>query len=400
AALTVDLDPAADQKVAAYRLTKKFPQLKTRGEGTVISDLLRQALESTDQVDFAKDVEPWLGDRIGIAAVPAGDTVAPVVAVQVTDRDKARTGLRKLIADSEEDVAFAFVADEDWAVLAPTQQLADRYAAADEHLGDTDAYTEAVAELKGNQVATAWVDVAGAYAAAPDELRGSVEPKGYVVAGVHVGDAFLEVTGESIGVAEKNAALTKPTRLVQQLPSDVVAAVGAAGVGEALQKGLKQQQAAVAQLEQLTGLSVADDLPALLGTDAVVALLGEGGSPGFAVRTTTKDPDRALTSLQRVLQTLGDPALVRRTSDGLVGGSTAAVVDRVAADGTLGEQDAFRRAVPDADDAGLVVFVDVPRAVRLFGPDSSQLERVEAFGMTASADSSGDGSFRLRVTFR
>ena len=63
--VTVDLDPAADQKVAAYRLGRKFPALKLDGEDSVLSDVLKQALESGDDIDpgIIKQVKVYIASK-------------------------------------------------------------------------------------------------------------------------------------------------------------------------------------------------------------------------------------------------------------------------------------------------------------------------------------------------
>ena len=67
----VDADPSASQKIAILRLVRKFPELaKELGIKDVDQDvrkpLLKDLVEGCD-LDYDKDVEPWLGDRIGVA---------------------------------------------------------------------------------------------------------------------------------------------------------------------------------------------------------------------------------------------------------------------------------------------------------------------------------------------
>jgi hypothetical protein len=423
AVVKLDLDPAADQKVAAYRLSRKFPSLKIGDEDSVLSDLLKQSLESSNDVDYEKDVEPWLGKRLAVAAVPSGDTVAPVVAVQITDRDKAEAGLKKL-ADSNGDLSYAFVEGEDYVLLTPEDGDAKAYASADEHLADNDKYADAVDELEGNQIVTAWVDVAAAFALAPDELTSEVKekPSGYVVAGVHLDSSFVELTGKAIdvntGTAASKAGQGKVT-LVQKLPGDTIGALDVTGLDDGLRKALADTNGALGEaaheFEQSMGVTLSEDLPAAVGSETVVAVLAQGESPVFVGRSVTDQAERGAAALQRVLaQTIlsGSPdavtraqALVRRTPDGLAVGSDEAAVARVMADGNLGKSETFRRAVPDAGEAGFVAYVDVQRAIVLAGDavnveENKDAQHVEAVGMSATASNGGNGTFRLRVTFR
>ena len=82
-------------------------------------------------LDYARDIDPWLGDRMAGAVVPLGADDSPhlVVVVQVTNDGDARAGLAKLdkctvTGDS------GMVVKDGWAVLAESQQIADEVSAA------------------------------------------------------------------------------------------------------------------------------------------------------------------------------------------------------------------------------------------------------------------------------
>jgi hypothetical protein len=73
----VDLDPSAGQKINALRFLRKFPALRDK---VSLNDDLRETLfesvsESAgwEELDFDKDVDPWLGSRIAIAAYPPAE---------------------------------------------------------------------------------------------------------------------------------------------------------------------------------------------------------------------------------------------------------------------------------------------------------------------------------------
>ena len=417
AAVTIDLDPAADQKLAAYRLSKKFPALKVSGEDSVLVDLLRQAVESSQEVDYGRDVEPWLGKRLGVAAVPTGAGVEPVIAVQVTDRAEAQRGLEKLVADAPGDLTYAFV--DDYALLATE---AAKYAAAEQHLSDNEAYGDAIDELEGNQIVSAWVDFAGAYAAAPKAMRAPAQkPSGTLVAGLHLDGSYAEITGKALGVTtgEESPVGRGEVGLLQKLPDDTVAAVGVRGLDDGLRSALDAEDGTFRRLlegfEGNLGASLSEDLPAALGTETVLAVLGQGGQPAFAGRSRTPEADRGVAALQQMLaqsffRSSPDPLarateLVRRTSDGLAAASDPATLARVMADGDLGDSEQFRDAVPDADGAGMIAYVDVQRALALSGQEldgdeARNVEDLRAVGMSMRTRDGGNGEFRLRVTFR
>lgn len=123
--VAVDLDPPGGQKVAAYQVLKRFPSLeKELGLGS--EDDLRKSLVETIAEDGGCDlpwgeVDDWAGDRGALAVVPL-DQPEVVVALQVSDPDKARAGLAK-IADGCGD-EFGFTVGDGWAILAGTGEVA------------------------------------------------------------------------------------------------------------------------------------------------------------------------------------------------------------------------------------------------------------------------------------
>lgn len=100
--VSLDLDPSASQKIEALRMLKKFPALAEELDLDVRDDVRRWVFEQLREdtgcaLDYDRDVEPWLGDRVALAAVPDDDApVAPLVVVQVRDRDAAGAGVTAL----------------------------------------------------------------------------------------------------------------------------------------------------------------------------------------------------------------------------------------------------------------------------------------------------------------
>lgn len=128
--VAVDLDPPGGQKLAAYQALKKIPALEEElGLGSE-EDLRRSLVESLAEdggCDLPwREVEGWAGERGALAVVPVDgpdDLPAIVVALQVADPGKARTGLAK-VADGCGDDEFGFTVGEGWAILAETDEIA------------------------------------------------------------------------------------------------------------------------------------------------------------------------------------------------------------------------------------------------------------------------------------
>ncbi len=103
--MKVDLNPSAGQKVDGFRFARKFPELRKQLEGLDENGDLREEVfkaiqksgDATD-LDYEKDIKPWLGDRMAVAAVKddGGSGPIPVFALAITDQDKAKEGLDKI----------------------------------------------------------------------------------------------------------------------------------------------------------------------------------------------------------------------------------------------------------------------------------------------------------------
>jgi hypothetical protein len=145
----IDLDPPGGQKIEAYQALKRFPSL-TKHLGLTSQDDLRRSL--VDQVTAESgcdigydDLAAWAGDRAGLAVVPAaGGKGGPevVAVVQVSDVDKARSGLDEVLADCGDEVGYAL--SDGWAVLARTDEVARKVVADGRrtHLGDDADFQE------------------------------------------------------------------------------------------------------------------------------------------------------------------------------------------------------------------------------------------------------------------
>src|SRR3954469_13876294 len=71
--VSVDLDPSAGQKLDAFRFARKFPDVAhTLGGAQDLPKALFESLEGDEDLtgDWAKDVQPWLGGRAGVAVLP------------------------------------------------------------------------------------------------------------------------------------------------------------------------------------------------------------------------------------------------------------------------------------------------------------------------------------------
>ena len=160
----IDLDPSADQKIAALRLLRKFPTLADEiGIQSAQQDVRRlivnEATKDCD-IDFEKDVEPWLGSRVGVGMLNAKEIPDAVFALQVDDEKAARAGLRALEkCGDESNSGIAFL--DGYAIVAETQALADQAKknAVTSPLADDEDFTEAMSDVGDPGLASAWMDM-------------------------------------------------------------------------------------------------------------------------------------------------------------------------------------------------------------------------------------------------
>jgi hypothetical protein len=453
----IDLDPGAGQKVGAIRFIRKFPALKDsfaedRDLRRSLWDLAAKGNDASAEIDYAKDIEPWLGQRVGLAvmAPAAGDSIDEgdvVAAVQVTDEDKALDGIRRLNAmDEDGDDVFATALDG-YLVLAADQASADRYArAADERSLADDATFKADLDGLGERgILSGWVDVRAMGRAVAQSKTGegmsgdgmtmggssaemlAKQLEGRFAFGVRFDGDDLELVADGRGMSStKPLGADGSASVVKDLPDGTLAALGVAHGEQAIRDGwprfLEQLEQmpmpgtgsgpgavdeALRAVEEQTGVDLPDDLAVLFGSDfALGAEAGEGFQPRIGARART-DGARAESVIGKLIGAgsasgVEVPVVVQRTDDGYVVAGDQAYADALKAGGRLGDTAGFKAALPDADKADMLLYVDIDGALdgardmlpmdSLSDPD---LRALDGVGMTASSD--GDGDIRIRV---
>ncbi len=435
----VDLDPSAGQKLEALEFARKFPEASKRlGEGDDLRKALFEALQSGDDdlkdVDYATDIEPWLGKRLGVAAVPGNDGKEPdaVAAIQVTNEEKARAGVKKLLPEGDK-TGYAFA--DDYMIIADTQAEADQAAksAGASPLAESQQFRDDMDAIGESGVLSFWVD-----AAKLTELKGDAPqlPIQMAKAGRFVGALSFDNGAaqlEAVARGTQIPSLTKSGIKLGELPSTTVAGISVAGAGAAVQKawpniqGLLEQTGQSAQLDsflraadQQFGIKLPADLVTLLGTEFTLAVdergladvvksgttgEGEPALPQAGFRSTT-DPAKAkqlMPKLEQLIAASGAPVKVGTAvgSDGLAVGTTQSYADELVKGGNLGSTEAFKAALPNADGAQFGLFVDLDKVEQLL-PSSmpadqrANLKALKAVGLSGSTTSDG-GSFTIRV---
>lgn len=452
----LDLNPSAGQKLAAYRLASKFPQVKDKvtSEDTSIKESIFGSIftgptsKSGFGLDYKTDVEPWLGDRIGIGVFPDmnGDKKPEVgIAVAVTDEEAAKVALDKAIANAGKVVnpikspvskglapakppktGYAFTGG--YVILSDTTANATKLAEAGKAGSLAESrYAEDVEKLGSDQIGVAWADIGAAYKAIPaDQLaqlnlmgvKGVDDPKdasGRVVVGLHADPSFVEVTGKGIDIKGVDSLLKggAGTAMIASFPAEVFGAVSIAGLGNQL-GALYTSVTAKGDPNKIKsglndmGISSAKQIETLLGAETGVLVGGTKNSPEVAVRTRGDDADGALVIARRLVGASPAAGMKVTTTkvtgpDGiLVGygtGLTAAVSSQSGS--KLGGTETFKQVIPDAGKADLAAYVDLSKVIQMLADnskDAASLAPLKALGMTATGGA--EPGFRLRVSVK
>nr|BFE87231.1 hypothetical protein GCM10020093_098320 [Planobispora longispora] len=425
----IDLDPAANQKLALYEIAKKFTVTKDSFTGDdprkSFFDMVKKDSQDLSKVDYAADIEPWLGSRVGAAFLPpakGGEQPGVVVAVQVTDQEKAKAGIAKLMGEEKYGIAFR----EDYALITPTQAEADQAVTA-APLSENANFTADQSDLGEPGVLSLWMDAGKVAELVPD--LASQDPATLakiknvrVAAALRFDGNYVEIAGVTRGAQDLGMGDAEPSQ-IGNLPASTAAAVSVSGLGEAISKqwaeltkmagqgGDQTFQQFVDQAQQKYGLALPADLQTLLGTNLTLALDSnglDGNAPKFGARIAT-DPAKAQEVVGKIEKFLADsgtsvPQIAKVPGDGvLVLASDQGYAAELAKDGSLADNETFQLAIPNAGDASFAAFVDLDKIEKFYleglqGDEKANLQVLRAVGISGSQDG-GNADFSLRVLF-
>ncbi|MEV0379015.1 hypothetical protein [Nonomuraea sp. NPDC050643] len=423
----IDLDPAANQKLALFQLARKFTVTKDSFSGEDPRKALFETLnDGDDKVDFAKDVDPWLGSRIGVAAVPSGKEEPDfAVAVQVKDQEQAKAGIAKLMDGDKYGIAFR----EDYALLTATQQLADKYAQGEGSLADNSEFSDDMGAVGEEGVLSFWADMGGMLELAKKEVAGTPQAaldqvKDARFAGaLRFDSAYVELAGVVRGAKGMAPEGDLAKANLGTLPASTAGALSVSGLDQVVTKQwaeIEKQAAASgsAEITQLLeqaktkfGLSLPGDLATLFGQNLTVAVDSEGLDSDQikgGVRIAT-DPAKAQAVLDKVTQAMsqsGQPApqIAKLAGDGVF---TVATTDeyakKLSEEGTLADSETFQTAIPNAGEANYALFVDLDKVEKFYlqsmqGEDKANAQVLRAVGLSGTQTDT-EASFSLRLLF-
>ncbi len=244
----------------------------TTSASLIVSELESSATDSGEELDYEKEIEPWLGETGGMffQDYDGEDFNRYGIAVQTTDADASQAFIDKRSESGDEEVKdgsydgvdykvgsedettvgvigdFVAIAEDE----ATFKQMVD--ASGGDSLADEETYSKAVDAAPAESFADVFVDIGGLI----DSSGGEIDPEAQqlldsagldpreatAVASLIPGASEIEID-LSTDVGGENPPSGDASALLGSLPADSAAAIAASGFGERLGEALDQLDA-------------------------------------------------------------------------------------------------------------------------------------------------------------
>ena len=463
ALVSIDLDPSGGQKIEAIKTLRKFPSFREHTGVRPDSDVIKAIWDGTvgkecKDVDYAKDIKPWIGQRAALGGVELDKgKPLPVVALQIADKDAATKGFTELAACAKKSgaEAFGYHVGDDYALISDSTAHADSISAA----GKSSPLSQDASYQK-------WTEAAGG----PGIVNGYLSPQakdtikdalsaevgaGGKDAGKQLDEAFADFKGAGATLHFKDGGLELSMAgggikqvggkdvgdHVGALPKDTALALSAAVDGTKIASSLDSAfegfgsvsgmfggstSQMKAEVEKQIGLRLPDDLVTLLGKSFSISVGGDAPadldkvkSPadvpaGYLVRgeeAKIKDiVNRVQTSTGARLEDL--PATFETADGKAVLATNPDYAKQLLGKGSLGDSATFKDVVPHADSSSFVFYLSLDNGWSKTVADAarksddkdarefaSDLEAFKALGMSAWNEGS-TGHALLRATVK
>jgi hypothetical protein len=262
--IQVALKPEGTLKSNIESLVSKVAGIDNLGD-LIVEELESSAISSDEELDFSKEIEPWLGEKAGISLqeYDGEDFQGYAVAIQSTDTGATQDFIDKQSADEEvkkgsyEGTDFLIEADDDSAVgivgdfLVVAEDEKSFKATVDasdgDSLADEETYTSAIGNAPDESLADVFVDVGGLI----EESGGTIDPEAQqfletagidaeeatAIASLVPGSDQIEINF-STNAAGDNAPVGDASEMLGSLPGGSFAALAGADVGAQLNEAI------------------------------------------------------------------------------------------------------------------------------------------------------------------
>lgn len=326
--LEADIKPDGDAKEAVDELARKLGGVDDLG-AELRGLIEKEAREDDKDFTWKKDVQPWIGNRVGIFLhelegkddEPEGAVVFPT-----KDPDKARDSLLESLSSLDggkkgrvvertyRDTKYkveategnAVVTIDDYVVTGDESGIkAVLDARKAESLAETDAFKKSRDQVPDDELGFAYLGMRQVFSQLGPEasaIRPLLEQVGDQLAvALSATKDSIRVDSASIGVSGPGSS--GPGKVFPTLPGDAWVAVGATDIGGTLQRAVEQLE----QLGALGGVDIQEEFRKQTGLDVqrdLVSWMGDGGL--FVTGTSVANISGALVVESK------DPAATRR----------------------------------------------------------------------------------------
>ena len=310
AVFEVNLNPSAGDKLAVKELAAKFPFLKD--EANDAGDDYKKAFWSMlakmgkNAPDYESEVKPWLGDSAALAALPgknSGSRPVPssyVLSVQVTNKDSAKAFADKHIKDRK----IVFV--DDLMVITSNENSDISESSLKDNITSVESYKADMGRLGDGFLATAWVssDFIKQVGSQGTNAAGILESR--FAAGLKVQDGTIALRTITWQKDEFKDRGENVKDLAGSMPADWLGSLTfslSPSLVNKMWENIDSLPASSQRQLKNFGISSADDLHALVGTQFSVAFTGDSNTlrAGFKVRT--KDPEKHKSIVEKITRT-------------------------------------------------------------------------------------------------
>ena len=316
--------------------------------GAIKRAIEKEARETDKDFKFSEDVDPWLGERLGVFVprVQAGDSPAAIIA-PTEDADKAKEFLEaelrspgedgekpqvverthrdtKYLVDTTDDEGVAIV--DDYAVFGSDAAIKGALDASEgESLAESSEYEKARDAVESDQVGFVYLRLSQIFSSlGPQGAAARQVFKGFgdtIAVGLNGDPSTITVESAALGVSEGGGP-AGPGEVLPQLPANAWVAAGVADVGARITQAIEQfsqlgalggqdPEQLLDQLEAQLGIDPRRDLAAWMGDVGFFAFGDTPAEIGGGMVATVKDAGAARKALPRITRFLRQVADVR-----------------------------------------------------------------------------------------
>lgn len=403
----LDADPSASQKTAFLQIQDRLEEFGISGGEDIDA---QEALSGPLEADYATQIEPWLGDRIGVGAYANPDSpegLSGYIVYQIGDK--------KALEAVKDDLGVESVIVDDYLVVAAVPEDGITESHFDNRLIDDKQFKSALNEIGKDNVAVIWTDLGGLqkanaegtlgtddYGVNPDVALPEDEPvvTGSLITGLHLESNVVEVRaktvdltldGEPLKVETEKGDLTKD---LGALPASSTVAAGLGGV-DTLFKSMwdlypSEREDIANQMDEVYGISLPDEIARITGTTITGAAIYNGPEDyGYVVSARGAD----VSVWEQIIADASGQQVSAREVDGKV----MVIEGDFSGDATLASNPDFKAALPDLGDAHYAAFVSLNPLMDAYQGMYSYSYEDESYDERASADEYGSVGFTGKI---